>query len=562
MIRKPSDTQAVGLHLDGGNLRVAFADIARKKVSVKRLESFPLNEDEEGRLNFADAREKNICLELSEKYLTSLATSGKETLVRKLKIKLTKPKDVEQAFPFEAENLIPYSAEEAVVDKIVVGKGEDETLLTMIAAKKTGVKEELDRLSALSIDPEIITTAPAALAAFASEYIRTDTPFLALFIGEESSVSAVINQSKLLSSHTINFGLAPLKKAYLIDQERDPELLKNPFSQFDFGSDDLFLAAGLSNQVKLLKNEVGRILHAETKEFSGETKPVALLGEAATLNGLETLLFQDFPVEPVEMTANGGTELSSSLLKTFAVAIGAAFSSLQNYADPINFRQEELSYPEPWKRFKSALMLFGGSSLILALLIFLFGQAFIGYKEDQLRSSYSSLLGDLKRSYKSFEAYYADKRKLPKPDEEETADLKNLSTDGVSDRLSLLDEEIKKQPDFYPLHPNIPLVSDTLAWIATHPAIKGEEGTIKIESFSYQMVKRPEMNKKGERYQVKVDLEITAPTPKMAREFHSALISPNNFVDPKAEVKWSAAHGKYQTSFYLKDKTVYITGGK
>ena len=69
------------------------------------------------------------------------------------------------------------------------------------------------------------------------------------------------------------------------------------------------------------------------------------------------------------------------------------------------------------------------------------------------------------------------------------------------------------------------------------------------------------MTKKGEKYQVKVDLEMVAPTPKMARELHTALITPNDFVDPKAEVKWAASRGKYQTSFYLKDKTAYLPGG-
>ena len=84
-----------------------------------------------------------------------------------------------------------------------------------------------------------------------------------------------------------------------------------------------------------------------------------------------------------------------------------------------------------------------------------------------------------------------------------------------------------------------------------------EEGSLKIDSFSYQMVKRPDITKKGEKYQVKIDLEITAPSAKMAREFHTALNSPNNFVDPKSEVKWSNTRGKYQASFFLKDKTSY-----
>jgi len=59
---------------------------------------------------------------------------------------------------------------------------------------------------------------------------------------------------------------------------------------------------------------------------------------------------------------------------------------------------------------------------------------------------------------------------------------------------------------------------------------------LQIENLSYSMVKRPELTKKQERYQVKVELEFTSPTPKLAREFHDALIAPNDLVDPKGDI--------------------------
>ena len=61
------------------------------------------------------------------------------------------------------------------------------------------------------------------------------------------------------------------------------------------------------------------------------------------------------------------------------------------------------------------------------------------------------------------------------------------------------------------------------------------------------------------KYQVKVDLEFSTSSPRIAREFHDSLIAPNDLIDPKGEVKWSSNRGKYRTSFYLKDKTQYLT---
>ena len=102
-----------------------------------------------------------------------------------------------------------------------------------------------------------------------------------------------------------------------------------------------------------------------------------------------------------------------------------------------------------------------------------------------------------------------------------------------------------------------------LAWLAQHPVIAYQDeagqwlSRLKIENFSYVMVKRPVQSKKQEKYQVKIELELSSSTPKWAREFHDALIAPNDWVDPKSEVKWSSNRGKYKTSFYLKDKTLY-----
>ena len=130
--------------------------------------------------------------------------------------------------------------------------------------------------------------------------------------------------------------------------------------------------------------------------------------------------------------------------------------------------------------------------------------------------------------------------------------------------MSDLEKEIKEAPDFIALNPNVPRVSDVLAWLTTHPNVgfemvpeKNEDASILIENFNYALVKRPEEKKRDLKYQVKIDLEFTSPSPKSAREFHDALIAPNEMVDLKGEIKWSSTRGKYKTSFYLKDKTFY-----
>lgn len=143
---------------------------------------------------------------------------------------------------------------------------------------------------------------------------------------------------------------------------------------------------------------------------------------------------------------------------------------------------------------------------------------------------------------------------------EEARDIKEISQTSIRKRLTLLEKEIKETPDTFPLYPNTPRVNDVLSWFSNHPLVKGddpEKQKILLENFNYRMVKRPEQNKRKERYQVKVEIEFSTSTPRYAREFHDALLAPNEIVDPKGDVKWNSERGRYRTSFFLKDKTAY-----
>lgn len=562
MIRKPSDTQAVGLHLDGLLLKVAEVDTVRKKVKVKRLEEFPLTETE-GRLSFRQEGEDRICHEICLKSLTVASLDGKDTLVRRMRIKLLKEKDVEAAFRFEAEGSLPYPLEEGILDKIKVGKDEDATLLTLLSCKKTSLGAYLHKFQELKLEPEVVSCTPAALAAFCARYTHVEGDLVVVYVGESTSLSAVVRGGKLISSHTLPIGVAGLSKAYEEDQKSDEN--STPFNQLDFSSLDAASTTHLKKALESFKHDLDWMILSEIKTLHlGEKEPPLLfLGEGAVLKGLDTLLYAGIACQRVDIVTHDGMELNQNLLSKFAIAIGAALSAMPKYPDPINFRQEELSYPEPWRRFKPSLYILGASSFLLALLILLFGLAYLGYQEDVLRENYTKTLAEMRKSYHTYEREYQNKYLAKKGEViDQVPPVKDLTLEEIDARLSALQKEIQSQPDLFPLMPNVPLVSDTLAWLSNHPQMQGEEGAIKIENFSYQMVKRPDMTKKGEKYQVKVDLEITAPTPKMAREFHNALISPNDFIDPKGEVKWSSSRGKYQTSFFLKDKTVYLPVSK
>ncbi|MBS0653899.1 MAG: hypothetical protein JSR39_10305, partial [Verrucomicrobia bacterium] len=63
--------------------------------------------------------------------------------------------------------------------------------------------------------------------------------------------------------------------------------------------------------------------------------------------------------------------------------------------------------------------------------------------------------------------------------------------------------------------------------------------------------KHPKLGEAGGVYAAKVDLELTSSTPRLAREFHDALLKGDRIVNAKKEIKWNAQQNTYWTSFEL-----------
>ena len=97
----------------------------------------------------------------------------------------------------------------------------------------------------------------------------------------------------------------------------------------------------------------------------------------------------------------------------------------------------------------------------------------------------------------------------------------------------------------------LPSLSEVLAWLSTHPALA--EG-FSISHLHYEMVKAPKLGTSARKYETKVDLELETSNPRAARAFHEALRQDNVMVNRKMNIKWTADHGVYRATFFLKEK--------
>ncbi|MCB1149557.1 MAG: hypothetical protein KDK48_05265, partial [Chlamydiia bacterium] len=240
----------------------------------------------------------------------------------------------------------------------------------------------------------------------------------------------------------------------------------------------------------------------------------------------------------------------SDKISDFAIPLGLALLTILDEEETPNFRRGEYSFPTPWKRYQIPFISYLTACALTACFIWLASSIWFNHRIAEEKAVFADLMRTLERPYTQFEESYANKaQEMPK-------ELKSLSSDEFFLRINHLQNVLAEEPESFLLYPDTALVSDTLAWLASQPEVLGTSGKpqIDITTFSYQLVKRPEMRKKNEKYRIRVELDFTSQTPKAARQFHDALLAPNAFVDPKNEVKWTSKGDSYRVSFFLKNK--------
>lgn len=548
MFEKPTSLRAIGLELDGSMLKAAQLAVSKGKPALERLFEInitSLNESEESVTSFRGQLDKDPAV---------TALDSQEVLVRPLDIKLKKEKDIDAVLSFQTEPLLPYPIENAILDRQILNRGVEGTQLNVLAARKDHIAAHLDQWSSLQIDPEVVASVPTVLALFCKTFVSMTEPFIVLHVNALQTTCVLVKEGKLLGAQSSHLGLQSFKEVI-----GDEPLEAIDFVQVTKEKNPLLFAAWEDWRL-----DVTRIVYALVKQRKEQSiSGVLVTGEGSISQDLGLALSQTLNKPLLQPNVDAGFDAKASQLLRYAVPIGAALSMLPGQ-EQINFRQQQLAYPHPWKRMKKTIATFFAACVAVAVAFYLFSGAYLNHKEDRLRSEYAALLATMNKPYTVFESEFMAKYPSDKDPEEGVRPAKELTLDDIAARLQYLQKDLKDSPDLFPLLPNTPRVSDVLAWVSNHPVASGKETVggqsvprLQVDGLNYAMIKRPEPKKPQEKYQVKVELEFTSATPKIAREFHDALVAPNEIVDPKGEIKWTTNKGKYRASFFLKDKTAY-----
>ncbi len=254
-----------------------------------------------------------------------------------------------------------------------------------------------------------------------------------------------------------------------------------------------------------------------------DNTPWILLGESS-LNALWIQTFGDCRL-PLPLV------LAEEKLHSHCLAIGFALDALFSDARSVQLRQEEFTPPHHLRLRKKRALLYATSCLIFT--------AILGISTMLIAHKKTKALSDKLLFY------------FPSNEKQHI-----LSISEIEDSLLKSEQFLKKhQKNAFPFFLTVPKVSDVLSWLSTHPSFVTAEGGpkegIDIKSMRYQLLKFPTLDDPSLPYQAQVEIEFTATTPRLAREFHEALLKGDCIVNAKKEIKWQPQGTLYSIQFQL-----------
>lgn len=533
--------EALGLEKEGEILRGALVRYVKGQPQIQKL--FTERVDSTRKEPLAALQEPPFSKNMLSRIMTVTGISPEETLIRPLEIKLTKQADIDTVLAFQAEPLLPYPVEQAYLDRWILGKSEDTTQVSVLAVHKEFVKDHIAWYQEhVQIDPERVSTVASALALFANWYAPVKGLALILHLGRENGCFLLAEEGKVFAAQGLPLTLSSLWTT----------LGHAPAE----GHNQATLEA--------LRQWLTRTLFAFTKQVKGRDIPHLLCtGEGAAHSELVTMIVGWLDKDLLVVKAvEKPKKIPQEELLAYAVPIGLACEAFPDSrsVDPMQLRQGEDAYKNPWKRLKQPFLAFTAACLLCAFALYSWNAAGIRTRQNTLKAEYGELLVSLGRDPRVVEALVSDQVGV-KPADDCTS-LQHLTPALIKRRLAFLEKENSQVPSSFPLQPNILRVSDLLAYLSTHPkAVELKDGQkiplFQVTSLNYQMTKRPDRNKPNEHYQVKVDLELQSSDSRGPRELYDALLEPNEVVDPDSPVTWAAGQGKYRITFYLQDHTSY-----
>lgn len=414
-----------------------------------------------------------------------------EVLFRELELPTHEKRKILKLLPFQIESQLPYSLEEAIIGlQLSLDPKEKKGKASLFSVRAPSLEAHIERHLKNGFQLDQVSCVPAALYRFVEFFFPDISQAILLHVEEQTSVALYLENKRIIFSHTF-----PIGGNRLSSQETLPQAQKELDRIFAF-----------------LEKKIPE--SCSTLIMSGDFYKHPTLQNLISSNLPSFLQLHPFPSSPPH---------DPLTLQSYAIPIGFALEGLLQDGKSFSFCQGPFSTPFMNEKKKKKFLSFAVGALALASTVFFMGNIYLEQKKHQLIKGFSFISPEAHSSIHTIE------------------DLEK--------KLSSLETQEQKEKKNYSIVLPVANVSETLAFLNSHPAFSKDIEIIKID---YQLVKYPKASLPKAPYLAKIDIELFVQNNKSATIFYDKFCQNNPLINTKKEILWKENGSIYSLSFYLK----------
>lgn len=412
-------------------------------------------------------------------------------LFREVELPTHEKSKIFKLLPFQIESQLPYPLEEAVIGtQLFLNPKAKKGIVSLFSVRAPALIDHIEKHKKNHLEIGQVSCVPAALCRFSHFLFPDISQTILLHIGNQTTAVIYLNDNRIVFSHTFSIGTEKLSSSETLPQAQ---------------------------------KELDRIFAFLEKKIPESCSSLILTGDFSNLPNFLDFLLPRIPPSLQIQPFPFYNSYDTPTLQSYAIAIGLALEGLLQDEKSFSFCQKSFSTPFMEKKKKKKFLSFASAALALTCTIFILGNIYLEQKKHQLLKGFS---------------FISPKEKI------------SIHTiDELEQELCFLEETEKANQKKYSIILSIANVSETLAFLSSHPAFSKD---IEVTKVNYQLIKYPKASAPKSPYVGKVEIELLAENPKKATLFYEKFCQNNDLVDGKKEISWKETGLTYSLTFFIK----------
>jgi len=314
-------------------------------------------------------------------------------------------KKISQVLPFSVEGLIPFDIEDLMLDYQILSRTPQNTRVLVNMVKRDVLKEYLDLLSEVGVDPKVVEFNASSLFNLSFSFLKDHKGVFAFVdIGHEKTSICIVGDQRIQGVRTIPLGGKFITERLAHDLSitfEDAETGKVKYGSLEHqgNSKDQSSSATATDSIlrslNLLASEIKKNLHVHKLETGMEVEDIFLCGGTSKLKNICGYFAKELQIQVRLLSSTdaflpmtGVLDDPDILISSLGLALRGVSS--KHHSD-VNFRKDEFLHHEEESELKKSVRLMVVLGVILLGLYFtsLFSEA--GYMQERLNTSEQDL---------------------------------------------------------------------------------------------------------------------------------------------------------------------------